>query len=62
VLEGLELGRRNRFVGAALDGQHALRWGGHEQRRVEGRNDLIEQAEPRQSRHGQYEGIYLAVG
>ena len=47
VVEGPELDRRDRVVGAALDGQHALRWGGHEQQWVKGRGDFVEQAEPR---------------
>ena len=46
VVEGPELDRRSRVVCAALDGQHALRWGGHDQQWVKGRGDCVEQAEP----------------
>jgi (E)-4-hydroxy-3-methyl-but-2-enyl pyrophosphate reductase len=52
----------NEVVGAAFDGEYALRWGGHQHRRLQGRGDHIEHPEPRQSRHRQYESVNLAVG
>jgi hypothetical protein len=42
VVEGRELGRGDGVVGAALDRQHALRRGGHEQGRVEGDGARVE--------------------
>ena len=62
VIQGAELSRGNRVIGAALDGQHALRRGGHQQRWAEGRGGTVEEAEPRQSRHRQHEGVDFTVG
>jgi len=62
VVQGAELGRGTRVVGPALDGQHALDRGGHQQRGVKRRGGTVEDAEPGQSRHRQHEGVDLAVG
>ena len=62
MIEGPELGRGNRVVGTALDRQHALRWSGHQHRRLQRRGGFVEQSEPEQARRRQNESVDLAVG
>jgi hypothetical protein len=61
VIEGPELGCRRRVVAAALDGQHPLRRGRHQYRRVERAGDRAKHHQPGQAGHGQDEGVGLAL-